>query len=365
MHLILTLLLLLPFLANGSATTWTTVKVQGQSYSVEKIHSASDVIWGFDFLDRENLIYTERKGQISILNIKTGKVKKLSGVPLVWAKGQGGMLDVRVHPIEKNKIYFTYAAPVEGNKASTALAIAEISGTKLENVKQLFIANNASSKTIHFGSRIEFDEVGHLFITVGDRDERSAAQKLSFHNGKVIRLKLDGSVPEDNPFAKTNKSQKEVWSLGHRNPQGLVFSSATKELWLGEFGPRGGDELNLIKPGLNYGWPDVTYGREYWGPSIGSKEKAGTEPPVVFWVPSISPSGITFYTGELISAWKGNLFMGTLSSTHLRRLVIKNQKVVEQEELLTDIRERFRNVRTGPDGALYFSTDGGHIGRIR
>ena len=354
-----------PGLSSASITKWTEVVVNGKPLTVEKIHTASDVVWGFDFIDSENLIFTEREGRISLLNLKTGQVKPLSGAPAVWAKGQGGLLDVRVHPFEKNKIFLTYAAPVSKNEAATALATAEISENQLKNVKQFFISNNANSKTIHFGSRIEFDGKGHIFFALGDRDDRPAVQKLEFHNGKLIRLKLDGTIPDDNPFIKKPNAQKEIWSLGHRNPQGIAFDSTTQELWLGEMGPRGGDELNLIKPAANYGWPEVTFGREYWGPSIGVKEKTGIEAPVAHWVPSISPSGITFYAGDLIPQWKGNLFMGTLSGTHLRRLVIKNQKVIEQEELLKDLGQRFRNVRTGPDGALYFSTDAGNIGRIR
>lgn len=351
--------------APAATPPWTQFKVGAQSVTVEKLYSAPDVIWGFDFIDAENLIFTEREGRISILNLKTGQAQKLSAVPAVWAKGQGGMLDVRIHPTEKNKIFFTYSAPVGKGDAATALAIAEISGSELKNVKQLFIANNANDDRKHFGSRIEFDGKGHLYFAIGDRDDRPAVQKLEFHNGKLIRLKLDGSVPADNPFVNTKGAQKEIWSLGHRSPQGLVINPVTQELWLGEMGPRGGDELNLIKPGLNYGWAEVTYGREYWGPSIGVKEKAGMEAPVAHWVPSISPSGMTFYTGDAVPAWKGSLFMGTLSGSHIRRLVIENGKVTQQEELLKGLGQRFRNVRTGPDGALYFSTDAGNIGRIR
>ncbi len=202
-------------------------------------------------------------------------------------------------------------------------------------------------------------------MTVGDRNKRHQAQDLGFHMGKVIRLNIDGTIPDDNPFVNKPGAKPEIWSFGHRNPQGLVRDMRNNDIWLVEMGPRGGDELNLIQRGKNYGWPVVTYGREYFGPKIGEGvSKPGMEQPVEYWVPSISPSGAQFYWADAFPKWKMNLFMGTLSGTHLRRLVIQDRRVVHQEALLGDLGLRFRNVRTGPQGYLYFSTDDGKLARL-
>lgn len=339
-------------------------RAQGASHAfdVEILHQGKDVIWGFDFVDAETLIFTERGGAMKKLSLKSKMPTAISGVPTVYARGQGGLLDVRVR--EKNKIYFSYSEPV-GGKATTVLAIADLEGNTLKNLKKVFVGHEPSSKQIHFGSRIEFDGKGFMYFSMGDRDDRHRAQKLDFNNGKIMRLKEDGSLPDDNPFVKTASARPEIWSYGHRNPQGLAWNPKTQELWEAEYGPRGGDELNLIQPGRNYGWPVITYGREYWGPSIGEGTvKAGMEQPNAHWVPSISPSGIGFYFGTRFPNWNGNLFFANLSSTHLRRLTIEGQKVTGQEELLKDKGWRFRHVRQGPDELIYFSTDEGRIGRL-
>ena len=245
--------------------------------------------------------------------------------------------------------------------ATTALASADLSGNSLKNFKKLLSADATNNNGQHFGSRIEFDGKGHVFVTVGDRGERDKAQSLTSHQGKVLRIKEDGSLPKDNPF-KT-PSLPEIWSLGHRSPQGLAMRPGSDELWLAEMGPRGGDEINLIQKEANYGWPEATYGSEYYGPKIGEKTIPGMKEPVVFWVPSISPSALAFYTGEKFPHWKGNIFLANLSGSHIRRLVLKDKEVVKQEVLLEDM-ARFRNLRSGPDGFLYLSTDDGKIGRL-
>lgn len=348
----------LGFFANAGMTS------EGQNFKLETVTQRKDIVWGFDFLADGKIIFSERKGSVKIFDPKTKKVTDIEGAPKVWASGQGGLLDIRVHPTSKNQIYFTYSEPVDKN-ATTALGSATLSGDKLTQVKKLFSASEPNSNTIHFGSRIEFDGNGHIFMTVGERDERPHVQDLNYHTGKVIRLNEDGSVPKDNPYVKQKNAKPEIWSFGHRNPQGLVRNSSTGELWSAEMGPLGGDELNLIKPGVNYGWPVVTYGREYSGAQISeTPTKAGMEDPVAYWVPSISPSGITIYTGDLFPKWKGNIFIGTLSGQHLRRLVMDEKKVVKQEELLKEQGLRIRSVRTGPDGALYISTDDGMIARL-
>jgi glucose/arabinose dehydrogenase len=315
-----------------------------------------DVIWGFDFLPDGNLLFTERGGKLYHFDPKTKKATVITGTPEIYVAGQGGLLDVRVHP-SNGYIYLTYSRPVKKNTSTTAFGRGKLSGNKLTDFKELFSAVDPSTNDHHYGSRIEFDGKGHVFITVGERGERKSVQKLSTHLGKVIRLKEDGQVPTDNPYVGEKNAKPEIWSRGIRSPQGLTLRPDTQELWLAEMGPRGGDEINLIKPKANYGWPDVTYGREYYGPKIGEgKTKSGVEDPIVYWVPSISPSAMTF--------WKDDIWLATLSGQHLRQIKLQGQKVIQQTEYFQELDWRYRNVRPGPDGHLYFSTDEGKLGRI-
>lgn len=360
----LTLLFQLTYTCPVMAASSLYTSVGGQKFRYEVLIQQADVIWGFDFLDEERIIFSERQGRLLVLDLKSKKINSLKGVPRVWSRGQGGLLDVRVHPKKKNEVYFTYAL-LQGDGATTALAKAFVVGSELKEVKNIFIAHKANENEIHFGSRIEFDREGHIFISVGDRNKREQVQDLNYHMGKVIRIKEDGSIPSDNPFVKVKDAKPEIWALGLRNPQGLAVHPQTGELWEAEMGPRGGDEINILKKGLNYGWPVITFGREYWGPKIGEgTTKKGMEEPVTYWVPSISPSALTFYTGKLFPKWTNNIFLANLSGQHLRRLALVNNKVIEQEELLKKERTRFRNVRTGPEGALYVSTDDGKIARL-
>jgi glucose/arabinose dehydrogenase len=353
------------FLFVGSAFA-RDYQSEGMKFGVETIVSLDDVIWGFDFLPDGKVLFTERSGKMGILDPKTKAVTLLKNVPAVYTAGQAGLLDVRVHPdfAKNNLIYFSYSEPVEKDKSTTALAKAELKGNELTNVKKIFTGWKPNSNDIHYGSRIVFDGKGHIFFTMGERDNREKAQDISYHQGKVLRINEDGSVPKDNPFEGAPNAKPEIWSYGHRNPQGLVMRPGTDELWESEFGPRGGDELNLIERKKNYGWPIATYGREYHGPKIAEGKKAGTEQPITYWVPSISPSSITFYTGDTFPQWKNNLFLATLSGEHIHRVVLEGKKVVKQEELVKDLDWRFRNVRTGTDGNLWFSTDEGKIGRL-
>ena len=342
----------------------TLAETKKSPYKVETIVSQDDVIWGFDFLPNGNIVFTERGGKLYVYDIKTKKVQNISGVPAVYAVGQGGLLDVRVHP-KNGLIYFTYSEPVGKKESTTALASAKLGTTSLTDVKKLFSAKQPSENDYHYGSRIEFDGKGHVFITVGERGERKSVQKLNNHLGKFIRLNEDGSVPQDNPYIGDKNVLPEIYAYGIRSPQGLAFRPGTNELWEAEMGPRGGDEINLVEAKKNYGWPEITYGREYYGPKIGEgTTRAGVEAPVAYWVPSISPSALAFYTGDKIPEWKGNLFLGLLSGEHLRRIELTGKNVTKQEELFKDLEYRWRNVRTGPDGYLWFSTDEGKIGRI-
>lgn len=355
--------LILTLLPNPLFAQDKTYESLGQKFKIENLSSQEDSIWGFDFIDSTTLIFTERGGKLKLLDLQTKKITDLSGTPAVWAKGQGGLLDVRVHPRNPNEIFLTYSKPTAKDEAATAFAKARLDGKSLVELKEILAINSPSDEKIHFGSRIEFDGKGHVYVTVGDRNDRDKVQDLKFHNGKLLRFALDGTIPKDNPYVTEGKALPEIFSYGHRSPQGLAKDSQGN-IWLVEMGPRGGDELNLIQAKGNYGWPNVTYGKEYYGLPIGVKEKAGTVQPVAYWVPSISPSGVAFYEGSVFPKWKGHLFIGCLSGTQIRRLEIKDNKVVNQEALLDKLGYRFRIIRTGPDGFLYFSTDAGLIARI-
>lgn len=338
-------------------------KLQGLKQP-EILAQVKSVAWGFDFLPDGRVLITERDGRLLRFDPKTKAVQAIAGVPEVHKKSQAGLLDVRVHPKFKDnrRVYFTYTAPLKGGSA-IAFMTATLDDLQLVGVKRLFLAEPASDNNINLGSRIEFDGQGHIFVSVGEWDERDKVQMKNTDFGKILRFNEDGTMPSDNPFANDKDFRPEIYSLGHRNPQGLFFDPQTKILWEAEFGPRGGDEINMVEAGKNYGWPIVTLGREYYGPKIGVPTKSGYVDPIANWVPSISPSAITMYTGDKHPEWKGDLFLATLSGQHIRRIRIKDRKVTQQEELLPGF-GRFRNVRTGPDGFLYFSMDDGRFGRL-
>ncbi len=337
---------------------------ESEKFKNEEIFSRGGIIWSFDFLPDERIIYTVRNGGMHVFDPKTKESKQLAGVPAVANVGQGGLLDVKLHPdfAKNNFVYFTYSENISEKEMATTFARAKLSGEKLTDLQKLLQAKNAGTDDIHFGSRIVF-KGEHVFVTIGERNERKEVQMLSHHNGKVVRLFHDGKVPKDNPFTAQKDALPEIWSLGHRNQQGLALHPTTGDLYEAEMGPRGGDEINLIKPGANYGWPIVTHGREYYGLKIGDgAEKAGMEKPIVHWTPSISPSNIAFYSGDKFPKWKDSLFVGCLGGQQIRRVVLDGTKVASQEVVLEG--KRFRNVRSGPDGYLYYSTDDGKIGRL-
>ena len=319
-----------------------------------------EVIWGFDFIDQNKMIYTTRSGKLKLLEMNTKKVVNLEA-PKVQARGQGGLLHPEIIKVDQKKyLYLTYTTKSNG-VLTTALgrALLDEKG-KAQKFKELFSAKVKSDTTRHFGSRLASDGKS-LFMSIGDRGERDYAQNLNYHNGKILRLNFDGT-----PFSENkSKGLKEIFSYGHRNPQGLFYDDERKILLSCEFGPRGGDELNLIKEGKNYGWPIITYGREYYGPKIGDTHKKGMMQPLAYWTPSISPSGMTVYRGEANPQWKGDIFLANLSSTHLRRIKLnKKNEVVEQEVLFGKLGERIRFVKEGPSGHLYFSTDNGKIYKL-
>ena len=325
-----------------------------------------DVIWGFDFISDNKIIFTERSGKMLLFSIADKTCIEVIGLPKIYSAGQAGLLDVRVHPEfnKNNIIYFSFSEPVGKDESTTASVMAVLKDHVLTGNKTIFVGNGPSHNDIHYGSRIEFDLIGHLFLTMRDRDERNKAQDFSRHQGKIFRLNMDGSIPQDNPWSKSPDKRPDVWSYGHRNPQGLARHPVTGELWEAEMGYRGGDEISLIRPSKNYGWPVITYGREYYGPKSGETSRPSMEQPLIFWVPSISPSAIVFYSGYKIPEWKNNLFVATLFGTRLRRLIIDGYKIIKQDELFSELEYRWRNIRNGPDGYLYFSTDEGKLGRI-
>ena len=332
------------------------------AYKPVKVMDRKGIIWGFDFLSDTEILYNRRRGKTYYYNFETKETKKLDS-PKAKTTGQGGLLDLKIHKANgKTYVYFTYSVE-ENDVNSTALARGIYKDKSISDIKQLFKTKTDGWGGRHFGSRILiYDDF--IYMTMGERGERDAAQKLKFHNGKILRLNMDGTAAKGNPFDKEKGALPEIWTYGHRNPQGIALDPVSKKIYSCEMGPRGGDELNLIEAGANYGWPVITYGKEYWGPSIGDEKKKGMEQPVVYWVPSISPSGMTFYTGDKIPEWKNNLFLGNLSGQHLRRLVLEKGKIIKQEVLFEKLEERFRQVRTGPDGYLYFSTDSGKIFKV-
>ena len=328
------------------------------------------VVWGMCFLSSKQLLLTEREGAVKLVDVGSGRITRLKNVPAVLAQGQGGMLDVALSPdYEKTGwIYFTYVKDVDiDSEGATVLARAKLSGDRFKDWQTLLVTKSESDETYHFGSRIAFDTQGHVYFGVGDRGVRHNAQDLSNHAGAIMRLNLDGSVPADNPYAADNRLLPEVWSFGHRNPQGMAYDAVNKRLWSIEHGPRGGDEINLIKKGANYGWPVISYGKEYWGPvAVGEgTHREGMEQPVKVYTPSIAPGILLFYSGEGLPAWQGNLFSGVLKLQHLNRIVLSPQgEVIKEERLLQDLGERIRALAQSPEGWLYFSTDSGKIYRL-
>jgi glucose/arabinose dehydrogenase len=327
---------------------------------IETYAKGLEIPWGAAFLPDGRILVTERPGRLRIV-AKDGTLSEpLAGVPKVFAQGQGGLLDVALDPkFSENKVvYLSYAEPGEGG-AGTAVARAKLTDTGLEDVKVIFRQQPKVDGGNHFGGRLVFTPDGKLFITLGERFKFTPAQDLGTHLGKIVRINPDGSVPEDNPFVSQKDALPEIWSYGHRNPQSAMIHPETGKLWELEFGPMGGDELNIPAAGANYGWPVVSWGKNYDGTDI-------PDPPthpefkdaIYHWNPVISPSGATFYTGDAIPGWKGNLLIGGLSSQAIVRLTLDGEKVTGEERLPMDA--RIRDVIQGPDGAVYAldETDG-------
>jgi glucose/arabinose dehydrogenase len=327
--------------------------------------------WALEFMPDGRMIVTERPGRLRIVE-RDGRVSKpLEGVPRVFARGQGGLLDVALDPrfAENRFVYLSYAEPGEGNTAGTAAARGRLGEGRLENVQVIYRQQPKVEGANHFGSRLVFARDGTLFVTQGDRFAyREQAQDLSSGLGKIVRINPDGSIPKDNPFVGRSGARPEIWSYGHRNVQSAALHPQTGQLWTAEHGARGGDELNLVEAGKNYGWPVITYGIDYSGAKIGEgTAKEGMEQPVYYWDPVIAPSGMTFYTGGGFPDWKGSVLIGSLTPGLLVRLTLKDRKVTGEERYLANLKERIRDVQQGPDGLIYLVTDNpnGRILRVR
>ncbi len=331
-----------------------------EPFTTHVVASGLEHPWGMAFLPDGRILVTERPGRLRLIENGRLNPKPIKGLPDITAVGQGGLLDIILHPdYEKNGwLYFSYSAPGAGG-IGTEVARARLDGMKLKDVRVLFRMQPKSGGGRHFGSRLVIDGDNYLYISVGDRGDRPRAQRLDDHAGSIIRLHDDGRVPKDNPFVDRKDAKPEIYSYGHRNPQGLTLHPHTGAVWQHEHGPQGGDELNLIQKGRNYGWPVITYGVNYViGTKIGEgTHKEGMEQPLYYWDPSIAPSGMDFYTGDKWPQWRGNLFIGALKFELLVRLELDGTKVVRETRLLEGELGRIRDVRTGPDGYLYLLTD--------
>jgi glucose/arabinose dehydrogenase len=320
--------------------------------------------WGLALLPDGRWLVTERPGRLRIVTAEGQKGEPITGLPAVAARGQGGLFDVAVGPTfgQDRLIYWAYAEPrTGGNATSVARGRLSDDGTRVETVRVIFRAQPTYDGDKHFGGALAFAPDGKLFITLGERSDapmRPQAQDLGSDMGKVIRINADGSVPADNPFVQTAGARPEIWSLGHRNVQGVAITP-TGQVWTIEHGTRGGDEVNHDRAGVNYGWPVVAYGTEYAGGPIngGITAREGLEQPVYYWDPVIAPGGATFYEGAMFPGWRGNLLVAGLKEKHIARLVLENDRVVGEERLLTDLGERIRDVAVGPDGAVWAITD--------
>ena len=345
-----------------------TVGCEIGDLKIEEIVDGIAVPFGMDFLTDNELIITNRPtGEVLLVDIDTGSKQNIKGIPPSFLQGDGGALDILVHPeYDKNGwIYFSHSV---GDSVRSTMVVDrfKLENDSVYNRQRIFTAVPYYKEPNHFGNRMAIKE-GYLYFSMGDRYFlRDSSQYLSNHLGKVLRIHDDGRIPLDNPYVDSIGARPEIWSIGHRNPQGLTIHPETKDVWEHEHGPLGGDEVNVINSANNYGWPIICHGIDYDGTPIGGGQthKKGMEQPVHFYTPSIAPSGMTFYFNDDIPEWDGNLFIGGMALRHLNRLVIENMKVIHEERLLQDLNVRVRNVKQGPDGHLYIAVDGGKILRI-
>lgn len=342
-----------------------TLHTERATLELREVTGGLEHPWALAFLPDGNILVTERPGRLRVVTPEGRLGPPLGGVPAVFARNQGGLLDVALAPdfASSRYVYLAYAEAQGGNQAGTAVCRGRLNAalTQLDDFEVIFRQVPAQSTGHHFGARLVFDAGGqHLFVALGEHNQRATAQRLDSLQGKVVRLLPDGGIPADNPFVDQVGARPEIWSYGHRNPQGAALHPLTGQLWVNEHGPRGGDEINLPQPGANYGWPLATHGRNYTLlpiPEAQGAEVAGTEPPQHVWLESPAVSGMAFYTAAQIPGWQGNLFVGALRTRELLRLELNGDTVAHEERLLRDLGQRIRDVRAGPDGALYLLTD--------
>jgi len=345
-----------------------TVETTGQALRVVPMFKGLATPWSLAFLPNGDMLITEKGGKLRIARGGTLDPEPVAGTPEVFAVGQGGLLEVAVHPqfAQNQFVYLTYSKG-KGKEGTTALARGRFDGKALVDLKDILVTDNWNTGGIHFGSKLVFGRDGMLYMTVGERNDRNRAQNTSIHGGKILRLKDDGTVPPDNPFVGKDGFKPEIYSYGHRNAQAIAVHPVTGALWATEHGPQGGDELNEIQAGKNYGWPVITFGREYSGEIISPQPaRDGMEQPFTFWVPSPGLSGMAFYTGDKFEAWKNQVFLGSLAGLGIWRVGINDKGgLMGREAMLTSLRQRIRDVRVGPDGFLYLVVDANPGGVLR
>jgi aldose sugar dehydrogenase len=335
-------------------------------FTVETVVEDIKVPWGLAFLPDGSMLITERSGEL--IHFKEGKKTLINGLPAIKVAGQGGLLDITLHPdyASNGWIYFSYSSEQgEDEGSNTEISRAKLKGNSLSDLEVIYKATPNTKAGHHFGSRIVFDGNGYMYFTIGDRgDLNNNPQDIKRDGGKVYRLHEDGKVPSDNPFVNTAGAKPAIYSYGHRNPQGMIIHPETKEVWVHEHGPRGGDEINVIKKGANYGWPVISYGINYNGTILTEEtHKEGMEQPLYYWVPSIAPSGFAVVTSDKYPEWKGDLLVGALSFAYLEKLTLEGNKVVKRERVIDGL-GRVRNVVMGPDGLIYAGVEGKGIVRV-
>lgn len=363
------LLLLIPLFLFGCAQKKendVALNIGETTYKPELVVDGLTIPWGMVWLPDGSMLITEKEGKL--LHFKNDTKTEIANVPKVYHQGQGGLLDIALHPKyeENGWIYMTYASEDgPGKGGHTALMRCKLEGNSLISIEQLYKAEPNSTAGQHFGSRIAFDNDGYLYFSIGDRFERDKnPQDITRDGGKIYRLHDDGRIPDDNPFVNTPNAKKAVYSYGHRNPQGMVKHPVTGEIWLNEHGPKGGDEINIVKKGANYGWPVVTFGINYSGTKITDETaRPDMEDPIYYWVPSIAPCGMDFITGDKYPEWKGNLLVGSLKFGYVEMLSLEGTEVTNREKIAADI-GRTRNVKMGPDGYIYIAVEGDGIYRL-
>jgi len=355
-------------MARDPAAGQEAPQAEAVAFRVATVAEGLEHPWGMAFLPGgEGILVTERPGRLRLVRDGRLDPQPLGGVPAVWAEGQGGLLDVALHPdFETNRlVYLSYSKPGPSG-ATTAVARGRLEPGRLAGTEDVFVADAWARGGRHFGSRIVFDRGGYLFVTIGDRGDQDRAQNLRDHAGTTVRLHDDGRVPADNPFVGRADARAEIFTYGNRNAQGMIVHPETGEVWLNEHGPRGGDEINRLRAGANFGWPQFSFGNHYTLRRIPDpRPDGGTELPLLHWTPSIAPSGMTVYAGDAFPQWQGDVFVGALVQQHLHRVRFEGAEVVDQERLLEDRGQRIRAVATGPDGFLYLLVDSPNAPMLR